>query len=67
MRIQKHVVNGIGITDRAIKVHILLKLERILQVLGLPFFSARHFIETTSDPDPASLMARAPIVLPAIN
>jgi hypothetical protein len=33
----------------------------------LPFFSALNFMETTSEPDPGSLMANAPIYSPEIN
>ena len=35
--------------------------------LYLPLFSALNFIETTSDPDPASLIANAPTYSPDIN
>ena len=33
----------------------------------LPFLSALSFMETTSDPEPASLIANAPICSPLIN
>lgn len=35
--------------------------------MSLDCFSARIFMDTTSDPEPASLMARAPTCSPVIN
>lgn len=38
--------------------------RKIRMHIYIPVLSARSFIETTSEPDPASLIAKAPICSP---